>query len=227
LVESLEQRILFEDDGVIVLDKPAGLAVHGGSGLAVNLIDAMRCLRPGPPTVELVHRLDRETSGCLLIAKHRRALGLLHQQLKLGLIHKHYLMLLAGVWRDGTRSVRAPLARNRLGGGERETCIDSEGREAVTHFRLQTQFAQACLVEATIETGRTHQIRVHAAHTGHPVAGDNKYGNARFNRLMKTAGLKRLFLHASRLEFDRDGRLAVTAPLPQELQAVLQALGAS
>lgn len=224
---ALEDCILFEDVHLLVIDKPAGFAVHGGSGISHGIIEALRTLRPDAPYLELVHRLDRDTSGCLIIAKRRSALRALHGQLRAGTLNKRYLALVRGPWPAGTRSVRASLSKNRLQGGERVVKVDGEGKEAATLFHAVSTHGPANLVAVELKTGRTHQIRVHAAHIGHPLAGDVKYGDASFNRLMKGYGLRRLFLHAHRLGFTdpASGKpVSVTAPLAQDLQRVLDEL---
>jgi len=223
----LEGRILFENNVCLVLNKPAGIAVHGGSGLSYGVIEALRATRPGAPYLELAHRLDRETSGCLVIAKRRSFLRAFHEQLRAGDVSKHYLALTAGRWQGGNRTVDAPLRKNQLRGGERMVTVDSEGKQAVSIFRPVTRFAEATLVDVELKTGRTHQIRVHALHIGHPLAGDAKYGDAAFNRRMRDLGLKRLMLHAHLLEFSLpkvEERITLSAPLDAGLKAVLDRL---
>jgi len=223
----LEERILYENDVCLVLNKPAGIAVHGGSGLSYGVIEALRAARPGDAYLELAHRLDRETSGCLVIAKRRSFLRAFHEQLRQGEVSKHYLALTAGRWQGGKRSVDAPLRKNQLRGGERMVTVDREGKQAVTVFRPVTRFAEATLVDVELKTGRTHQIRVHAAHMGHPLAGDTKYGDAAFNRQMRNHGLTRLMLHAHLLEFRLPlaaDRITLSAPLDADFKAVLDRL---
>lgn len=223
----LEQRIVFEDQRLLVLNKPAGMAVHGGSGLSYGVIELLRAARPQAHYLELVHRLDRETSGLLLIAKKRSELRTLHEQLRTRKIGKRYLALAAGAWSGGTVDVDAPLRKNALSSGERVVRVDPEqGKPSWTTFAPQRRFADAALVGVDIHTGRTHQIRVHAAHIGHPLAGDDKYGDADFNRRMKQIGLKRLFLHAARLTLPREqaSPLVLEAPLDDALQGVLERL---
>lgn len=223
----LEGRILFENNVCLVLNKPAGIAVHGGSGLSFGVIEALRTARPDAPSLELAHRLDRETSGCLVIAKRRSFLRSFHEQLRQGEVNKHYLALLAGRWEGGDRTVDLPLVKNQLRGGERMVTVDPEGKQAVTVFRPVSRFAGATLVDVELLTGRTHQIRVHAAHIGHPLAGDTKYGDAEFNRQMRDLGLKRLALHAHLLEFTlplATDRITLSAPLDPELKAVIDRL---
>jgi len=223
----LEGRILFENNVCLVLNKPAGIAVHGGSGLSYGVIEALRAARPDAAYLELAHRLDRETSGCLVIAKRRSFLRAFHEQLRQGEVRKHYLALVAGRWQGGKRTVDAPLRKNQLRGGERMVTVDSDGKQAVTIFRPVTRFAGATLVEVELKTGRTHQIRVHAVHIGHPLAGDEKYGDAAFNRQMRDIGLTRLMLHAHLLEFrltQAVDAITLSAPLDTGLKAVLDRL---
>lgn len=226
----LAQAVVYEDANWLVLNKPSGLAVHGGSGLNFGLIEAVRQWRSEAGSWELAHRLDRETSGCLLIAKERSALRAFHGALREGRVHKEYNALLIGAWRGGAQDVERALVKNRLRGGERmvERAPEGErGLAARSRFVPQRVWPQASLVTVCIATGRTHQIRVHAAGLGMPVAGDDKYGDRGANRDMRALGLKRLFLHARRLAFDLPpavGALDVTAPLPSDLEAVLAAL---
>lgn len=226
LAEVLSRAILFEDERLLVVNKPAGLAVHGGSGMSLGLIEALRQLRPDAPYLELVHRLDRETSGCLLIAKRRSMLRSLHELLREGSVDKTYLALVDGVW-DGPGELRTGLRKNQVRGGERVVNVTEDGKESVTRFRVQHHLAAASLLEVDILTGRTHQIRVHAAHAGHPVAGDEKYGDREANKRFRKQGLKRMFLHAWRLGFVHplSGEpVRFEAPLDAELEAVLDRL---
>lgn len=224
----LERRIIYEDDRLLVVDKPAGLAVHGGSGVDLGCIEALRSLRPGLKTLELAHRLDRPTSGCLLIAKRRSVLRQLHGLLRESRIDKRYLALLQGDWQYGNVEVAAPIATSRRD-GDALSRVDPDGKPALSRFRLLDRFAGlASYVEVSIATGRTHQIRVHAQYKGHPVAGDERYGDAAFNERLKSFGLGRMFLHAHAVSFDWPDSgepFAVSAPLPDDLKAVLQALG--
>ncbi|WP_338115903.1 RluA family pseudouridine synthase [Thiocystis violacea] len=227
----LEQAIIHEDERLLVIDKPAGLAVHGGSGLSYGLIESLRQLRPGRE-LELVHRLDRETSGCLVLSKRRSALRELHRLIREGAMNKRYLALLVGELPRQEVLVDAPLRKNVLSSGERLVKVDPlEGKEARTRFRRLRRLSAAgqplTLVEAELITGRTHQIRVHATHLGMPLAGDPKYGDETVNRLLKGFGLTRLFLHASVLSFLLEGMtrpLRLEAKLPDELERVLNAL---
>lgn len=223
----LHERVLFEDEHLLVIDKPGGLAVHGGSGVSVGLIEALRELRPHSPFLELAHRLDRDTSGCLLIAKSRPVLVRLHDLLREGEVDKRYLALVRGTWRGGVRRVQAALEKNRPASGERRVEVGEDGKESASEFRPREKFPQATLVEVRLLTGRMHQARVHAAHIDHPIAGDDKYGDAAFNRSMRKSGLTRLFLHAASLDLRHplSGRkLHVQAPLPAELSRVLEKL---
>jgi 23S rRNA pseudouridine955/2504/2580 synthase len=227
--EGLGGRILFENSRCLVLDKPAGMAVHGGSGVSYGVIEALRAERPDAPYLELAHRLDRDTSGCLVIAKRRSFLRAFHEQLRDGSVEKYYLALVAGQWEHGARKVSVALRKNTLAGGERMVRVDDAGKTALTVFRPIDRFPSATLVEAQLHTGRTHQIRVHGAHIGHPLAGDDKYGDRDFNSAMRELGLRRMFLHAHRVAFaDQDGNpVDVSAPLDDQLKAVLDRLETS
>ena len=220
----LAERIVFEDDRLLVVDKPAGLAVHGGSGLDFGLIEGLRSLRPGLETLELVHRLDRATSGCIMVAKRRSALRRLHALLREGSVTKRYLALVAGRWEHGEVEIDTPLAVSRDGSAARVR-PDASGKAALSVFRLVNQYGDlASLVEVEIRTGRTHQIRVHAAEAGHPVAGDDRYGDRDFNSTCETLGLRRMFLHAQLIEFvwpDSGEEFIVSTPLPDELRRFL------
>jgi 23S rRNA pseudouridine955/2504/2580 synthase len=226
--------ILYEDDALIAVDKPPGLAVHGGSGISFGVIERLRQARPAAPFLELVHRLDRDTSGVLLVAKRRPALTGLHAQLRGGAIDKRYTVLVRGKWRDAVRVVDLALVTAHAGDGERRVRVDGGGRPARTIFRRLTVWPSAdppvSLLEAELETGRTHQIRVHLAHLGYPIAGDDKYGDFAWNRLLARAGLKRMFLHAHRICFVHplDGSdVVIEAPLAPDLAAFLGRLGAA
>ena len=226
-IQRLESQILFEDDAMIVLNKPSGMAVHGGSGLSFGVIEGLRALRPEARFLELVHRLDRDTSGVLLVAKKRSALRSLHEQLRVKTMRKQYLALVRGQWQPHVKVVNAPLRKNDLQSGERVVRVSSDGKPSETRFRIARQFAEATLVECSPITGRTHQIRVHTQHAGHPIACDDKYGEAAFDDKMRSQGLKRLFLHAWKLSFihPADGReMQVEAPLAPELDDFLNKL---
>ena len=231
LLAALEAAIVFEDDRLLALNKPSGLASHGGSGIAHGAIESLRALRPGH-SLELVHRLDRDTSGLLVVAKKRSALrelqALLREDHGAG-IDKRYLTLLTGRMPDGVMSVDAPLHVGLRQGGERHVTVSPSGKPSTSHFRVLERRDGMSYCEVRIETGRTHQIRVHARHIGHPVAGDDKYGDAETNRrLREKLGLKRLFLHAASLRFALDGGRAeyvLDAPLPADLRDALDRLG--
>ncbi len=226
-VQALGSQIIYEDDVIIVLNKPSGLAVHGGSGLSFGVIEGLRALRPESKFLELVHRLDRDTSGLLLVAKKRSALKHLHEQLRVKTMRKQYLALVRGQWQPHVKVVNAPLLKNILQSGERIVRVNSDGKPSETRFQIVQKFANATLVMASPITGRTHQIRVHTAHAGHPIACDDKYGERAFDEQVKLAGLNRLFLHAYRLTFIHpvtDKELTLEAPLGKELQAVLDRL---
>jgi 23S rRNA pseudouridine955/2504/2580 synthase len=223
--------VLYEDDALVVLNKPSGLAVHGGSGVSQGVIERLRLARPTASFLELAHRLDRDTSGALLVAKKRAALVALHAQLRDGEVDKRYLVLVRGKWRDALRRVRIPLERYVTAEGERRVRAASDGRDARTTLRrVRTWMGHdppVALLEAELETGRTHQIRVHLAHLGHPLAGDPKYGDFAWNRDLARQGLRRLFLHACRIRFVHpvSGEVVtVDAPLAPELQAFLARL---
>jgi 23S rRNA pseudouridine955/2504/2580 synthase len=226
VLERIRDAIVSEDDRLIVLDKPAGIAVHGGSGLSYGVIEALRALRP-EESLELVHRLDRDTSGCLLIARKRSALRTLHELLREGEFEKRYLTLVKGPWDHGHKRIDVPLRTDTRVGGERTVRADAGGKAAISDFSPVQFFGRrATLLEVSIHTGRTHQIRVHAAHAGHPVAGDEKYGDEEFNKEMRTLGLSRMFLHAHSVSFDwpQGGVFSANAPLPAELSRVIENL---
>lgn len=230
LREFVSGAVIFEDRDLIVVNKPSGVAVHGGSGVSFGVIEALRAMHPELKELELVHRLDRETSGCLLVAKRRAMLRDLHAQLRGREMEKRYLALVAGRWPFGTKTIDLPLKTNLQQGGERVVRVHDEGQEAVTTFKPIEQFGKvATLLDILLGTGRTHQIRVHAAHAGYPVAGDEKYGDREKDAKLKAYGLSRMFLHAASLTFRKgeDGPFTATAPLPSELQQVLDALRAS
>lgn len=224
---NLQSSIVFENEQFLVLNKPSGLAVHGGSGVNLGVVEALRGLRPEQKHLELVHRLDRDTSGCLLIAKTRSALRDLQAQMREGALSKRYQVLVVGAWPLDLKRVNAPLKKNTLRSGERIVRPDQEGKPAVTHFKVIRACGDFTLLEATLETGRTHQIRVHCQMMGHAVAGDPKYGDRESERLAKTQGLKRLFLHAHELGLRNpaDGDwLVCRAPLPWQLETFVDGL---
>lgn len=227
LQQLLESSIIFEDDNMLVINKPAGLAVHGGSGVSLGLIESLRAARPDQPFLELVHRLDRETSGCLMVAKKRSALRHLQEEMRAGRVKKVYLALVCGRWPKGMKRVDVPLRKNELKSGERVVRVDGEGKPSVTHFAVQQRFDRYTLLEATLETGRTHQIRVHSQFAGCPLAGDDKYGDEACNRQLRQLGLKRMFLHAQKLQLQSPSgqKLGIEAPIPDELGSVLGKLG--
>lgn len=228
LQELLTAAILYEDNDLLVLNKPAGIAVHGGSGMSHGVIETLRHARPDAKELDLVHRLDRDTSGCLIVAKRRSALRDLHAQLREGSTEKLYLALLCGTWNLGQKRIELPLATGERRGGERHVAVRGHGQVAVSTFRPVEFFGNlASLVEVAIDTGKTHQIRVHAAYAGHPVAGDDKYGDREKNAVLRQYGLNRMFLHAASIGVNRPGSkepLHVSAPLGEDLRAVLDAL---
>ena len=232
MVERLAASIVYEDKALLALNKPAGIAAHGGSGVSFGVIEGLRALRPGEP-LELVHRLDRDTSGVLVIAKKRSALLELQALMREGedeeAPNKQYLTLLVGRMPQGTMTVDQPLLRTVMQGGSRLVRVDPRGKPSVSHFKLIERRGGHSFCEVRIETGRTHQIRVHAAHLGHPVAGDDKYGDREVNkRLADQVGLKRLFLHAASMGFELGPHhtpYLINAPLADDLRAVLDRLG--
>ena len=231
MLERLAASIVFEDKALLAINKPSGIATHGGSGISFGVIEALRAMRPGEP-LELVHRLDRDTSGVLVLAKKRSALLELQALMRAGEDDegpaKRYLALLVGRVPNGTLTVDAPLQKSVLQGGERMVRGDPSGKPSVSHVKVLERRGGHSFCEVRIETGRTHQIRVHAAHLGHPVAGDEKYGDREANkRLAEQAGLRRLFLHAASIEFalEKGARpYLINAPLSDDLVAVLDRL---
>lgn len=228
LGEQLGRTIIHEDERLLVINKPSGVAVHGGSGVSAGVIEALRAARPDE-TLELVHRLDRDTSGCLLVARKMSTLRSLHAMLREDdAFDKRYLVLVRGKWELGRKRIDAPLRTDTRVGGERTVKVDASGKEAASEFRVVQFFGSlATLLEVQLITGRTHQIRVHAAYAGHPVAGDEKYGDPDYNKQLRAFGLNRLFLHAHSISFedpDRKVPISVSAPLPPELHAVIDAL---
>lgn len=224
LLAQLKTTILYEDQDILIINKPPGIAVHKGSGIDFGIIEALRNLRPDLIFLQLAHRLDRDTSGCLLLAKNASVLRTVHAQLQAGQVQKRYFALVKGHWRHGTLELSVPL-RKSLRGGERMVKVTAAGKAAKTRFKPLRFFPQASLLEACLATGRTHQIRVHANYLEHPLAGDDKYGDGHFNRTMAGYGLNRLFLHAHSLTLRLGGQtLAVSAPLHPSLKHVLDQL---
>jgi 23S rRNA pseudouridine955/2504/2580 synthase len=227
LRRQLTESILLEDDDLLVLNKPCGLAVHAGSNIQQGIIEALRVIRAELPFLELVHRLDRDTSGCLLLAKNRDALLNLQQQMINHDLNKRYLTLLKGSWGSEERLIEQPLLKNTISSGERMVRVDPEGKYAKTVFIPVESFKQAQLTEVVLYTGRTHQIRVHAHFMQTPMAGDDKYGQRNFNKDMKKFGLKRMFLHAWKLGITHpttNEAIMLEAPLPEQLENVLSKL---
>jgi 23S rRNA pseudouridine955/2504/2580 synthase len=225
--QPLLDRVIYRDDALLVIDKPAGQAVHGGSGVSLGVIEQLRQELPDARFLELAHRLDKETSGVLVLALKRSALVELHRMLREGETKKSYLALACGRWSDAVRHVKLPLQRYLNEDGERRVAVDDDGQRAHTIFRLQRKFADFSLLEAELKTGRTHQIRVHLAALDHPIAGDDKYGIPELNRALKKQGLRRMFLHAARLEMKHPltgVALVLEAPLAPDLQNFLNAL---
>ena len=219
--------VLLEDEDLLVVDKPSGVAVHGGSGISSGVIEQLREARPGLRFLELVHRLDRDTSGVLILAKKRSALTGLHAQLREGAVRKHYLTLVLGEWKDAKRNVRVALHKYVSSSGERRVVADEEGQQAHTVFRLVRNLPGYSLLDAELKTGRTHQIRVHLAHIGYPIAGDDKYGDFDANKQLAKLGLKRMFLHAASLEFSHPRSaqtVRIEAPLAPVLERFLQSV---
>jgi len=230
LAEQLSKAVVYEDDGLLIVNKPSGLAVHGGSGVSLGLIETLRQIRPDERFLELVHRLDRDTSGCVMVAKSRRYLRFLQDELRARRVDKTYLALVDGQWSKRRKSVDIPLLRAELPNGERVVRAVAEGTEgakaSLTHYRIQEVFDQCTLVTAKPVTGRTHQIRVHCLHAGHVILGDPKYASRELLQGFKSVQLKRLFLHAFQLSLriPSGETLTVEAPLASELQLVLKNL---
>lgn len=222
--------IVYEDDALLVIDKPAGVAVHGGSGVSFGVIEQLRSAHPDWKYLELVHRLDRETSGLLMVAKRRSALVKLHEMMRANVPDKRYYALVHGVWKDPKRAVKLALHKYNLPDGERRVRAQEDGIAAHTIFRLQQNYTTATLLEAELKTGRTHQIRVHLASIGYPILGDEKYGDFALNKSLHKQGLKRMFLHAWNLKLPHPltgVALDLQAALPPELTSYLEHLHAS
>lgn len=220
-VAELEHCIIFEDEHLLILNKPSGTAVHGGSGLKFGAIEALRALRPEARFLELVHRIDRDTSGILLVAKKRSALRHLQAQFREKTIQKYYFALVMGQWKSSCKVVNAPLLKNEVNSIVR---VNPNGKASETRFKILEQFAQATLVQASPITGRTHQIRVHAQYTGHPIAWDDRYGDRRFDAYTAQFGIDRLFLHAANIRFihpSTEALMDINAPLDTQLEQAL------
>ena len=226
-VPAFEFPILYEDDALLAVDKPSGVAVHGGSGVSFGVIEQLRSARPQAKFLELVHRLDRETSGVLLLAKKRSALTHLHEQMRDGKTDKRYLTLVLGQWKNAKQHVRLPLHKFDTQNGEKRVMVREDGKESHTIFTLQKSWSSYTLLEAQLKTGRTHQIRVHLSHLGFPIAGDDKYGDFPCNRELMKQGLKRMFLHAHTIALTHPlsgESLRLISPLPKELQKFVDQL---
>lgn len=222
----LSGRILYEDDYLLIINKPAGMSVHAGSTVRVGVVEALRHMYPKLVNLELAHRLDSETTGCLVLAKRKRILRELHMLLREGKMTKIYWALTKGKWKPSECRVDLPLQKEYRDGGKHVVEVNREGKSALTVFRPLKEFKEASLVEVALFTGRTHQIRVHASHQGHPIAGDDRYGDEEFNKLSRKLGLKRMFLHARSIDFtlpSLEQRITVVAPLDPELEAAIKA----
>ncbi|MBD1557962.1 23S rRNA pseudouridine(955/2504/2580) synthase RluC [Vibrio sp. S9_S30] len=223
-VAELEQHIIFEDDHMLILNKPSGIAVHGGSGLKFGAIEALRALRPDARFLELVHRIDRDTSGILLVAKKRSALRHLQAQFREKTVQKYYFALVMGQWKNSCKVVNAPLLKNEVNSIVR---INPKGKPSETRFKVIEKFEQATLIQASPITGRTHQIRVHTQYTGHPIGWDDRYGDPRFDAYTSKVGLDRLFLHAANIKFEHPSsgeKVDISAPMDDKLENVLKGL---
>lgn len=223
-VASLESNIIFEDDHVLILNKPSGLAVHGGSGLKFGAIEALRALRPTARFLELVHRIDRDTSGILLVAKKRSALRHLQAQFREKTVKKFYFALVMGQWKATCKAINAPLLKNEVNSIVR---VNPKGKASETRFKILEKFDEATLIQASPITGRTHQIRVHTQYAGHPIAWDDRYGDRRFDAYTGKCGLDRLFLHAANIKFvhpSTENVVDISAPLESKMERVLKSL---
>lgn len=230
LTNYLTSRILYEDNHLLIINKPAGIPVHGGSQVKLGVVEALRCIYPKLPQLELAHRLDADTSGCLILAKKRSVLRELHELLRAKKVEKIYWTLTKGHWKEAELKVDAPLLKNQLSSGERIVRINPEGKPSLTFFYPLEDVGKTSLMKVSLETGRTHQIRVHAQYRGHPIAGDEKYGDKELNKELRKAGLTRLFLHAYSIRFTLPStgqEIKVTAPLDIELTQCLDQLGYS
>ena len=223
-VSELEQCIIYEDDHILILNKPSGTAVHGGSGLKFGAIEALRALRPEARFLELVHRIDRDTSGILLVAKKRSALRHLQAQFREKTVQKYYFALVMGEWKNSCKVVNAPLLKNEVNSIVR---VNPNGKASETRFKVLEKFKDATLIQASPITGRTHQIRVHTQYTGHPIAWDDRYGDRRFDAYTGKVGLDRLFLHAANIKFTHPGseeKMDISAPMEARLEKALTGL---
>ena len=230
LKKYISENILFEDKDLLVFNKPSGLAVHGGSGISMGVIEAFRSLRKSDEYLELAHRIDKDTSGCLIIAKSRLALSKIGESLQSNQVKKTYVALVKGNWPKGKSKVNAPLKKNTLLSGERIVKVDKLGKRSVTNFEITEKYENTTLLKINLETGRTHQIRVHCQFSGMPIVGDEKYGDTVFNSTMKNFGVKRMFLHASKLKFKHPNQsflIDVMSPLPDDLKITIDKLNAN
>ena len=231
-IDDVELPILYEDEHILVVDKPAGLAAHGGSGVSFGLIERLRSARPNQPYLELVHRLDRDTSGVMMLAKTRKALVRLHERIRAAQLHKSYRTLVLGDWVNDRQHIKAPLYKFVTASGERRVCVDEQkGLPSHSIFQLIERFGSVSYLNVDLKTGRTHQIRVHAQWTGHPLVGDDKYGDFEENKKIAKGSLgvpfKRMFLHAYRLEFKHPvtgESMSITAQLPKECAELITCL---
>lgn len=222
--------VVYEDDALIVVDKPSGKAVHGGSGVSFGVIEQLRSQRPDARLLELAHRIDRETSGLLIIAKKRSALTALHDMMREGRVEKRYLTLVPGRWANPLQHVKEPLFKYLTPEGERRVRVSGDGKPAHSIVRLVRRWQRFSLLEVELKTGRTHQIRVHLAHLGFPLCGDDKYGDFPRNKALEQEGLKRMFLHAAHLSFTHPltgEPIELQSPLPDDLQGFIDHLDAS
>ena len=222
--------VVYEDEALLVIDKPSGKAVHGGSGVSYGVIEQLRVQRPELRMLELAHRLDRETSGLLIVAKKRSALTALHDMMREGSVEKRYLTLVPGRWSNPLQHVKVPLHKYLTAEGERRVCVADEGKAAHSIVRLVRRWRDYSLLEVELKTGRTHQIRVHLAHLGFALCGDDKYGDFALNKRLEVEGLRRMFLHAAKLRFAHPltgAPLAFDSPLPADLQTFLDRLDAA
>jgi 23S rRNA pseudouridine955/2504/2580 synthase len=227
LISLLKNSVLYEDEDLLIINKPSGIPVHGGSGIQGGVVNALRFIFPEMKFLELAHRLDRETSGCLILAKKRSVLKEIHELLREGKVTKIYQLLVLGCWPSEKTTVELSLLKNQIRSGERMVQVADEGKQSITHFKPLHYYSCATLLQANLDTGRTHQIRVHTSYYGHPVAGDEKYGDKAFNRLVTKLGCKRLFLHAIEVCFELDNGnkvISVQAELPKDLQKLLTVL---